>query len=195
MIELYAVSAHPAPPLPVLDDAALRFTAAGELAVVWGPAATVARRPTLAALRRHAGIVEALMSDRDVLPMRFGTRVADARAAERALDERRADLARGLQQVRGAAEVGVRVAPAPGATRADGAMALDVVHRPLAERARASRLRKPAGEELLRAAYLVDRGEIDAFLIAAGALQESRRDLRVVCTGPWPAYSFTTPGA
>lgn len=191
MIELYAISEHPAPPLPALDDRALSSAVTGDLAVVWAPApAGPAARPTVAALRGYEAVVERLMADRDVLPMRFGTRVADARAAAAEVGERRNDLTRALRRVRGATEVAVRVAAAPGAT-ADAARVLAVVHRPLAELARATRIHRAAGGELLRAAYLVDRREVDAFAVAVGVLQSGCPDLRVLCTGPWPPYSFT----
>jgi hypothetical protein len=192
LIELYAISEHPAPPLPALDDRALSYAPAGDLAVVWAPAPPDApSAPTLEALRRHEAIVETLMADRDVLPVRFGTRVRDARAAALAIDERRDDLALALRRVRGASEVAVRVAAAPGAT-SDGARALTVVHRPLSELARATRLRRAPSGELLRAAYLVDRGAVSAFAAAVGAIQAACPDLRVLCTGPWPPYSFAS---
>ena len=42
----------------------------------------------------------------------------------------------------------------------------------------------------LRAAYLVDRAHVDAFVAAVRALQREHAGLSVLCTGPWPPYSF-----
>ena len=49
-------------------------------------------------------------------------------------------------------------------------------------------------DELLRAAYLVERGQVDAFVTAVRRLQEDRADLALVCTGPWPPFSFVDQG-
>jgi hypothetical protein len=57
--------------------------------------------------------------------------------------------------------------------------------------ARASRQRAAdSPSEPLRAAYLVDRNRIEQFALEVAGLQESRPDLRLLCTGPWPPYSF-----
>jgi hypothetical protein len=44
---------------------------------------------------------------------------------------------------------------------------------------------------MLRAAYLVDRGAVPDFVESVGAMQEENPHLRLLCTGPWPPYSFT----
>jgi hypothetical protein len=46
------------------------------------------------------------------------------------------------------------------------------------------------GPELLRAAYLVDRVAVEAFVDVVRRLQETHSELDVLCTGPWPPYSF-----
>jgi hypothetical protein len=46
------------------------------------------------------------------------------------------------------------------------------------------------GPELLRAAYLVDRDAVDRFVALVRRLEESHAHLNMVCTGPWPPYSF-----
>jgi hypothetical protein len=189
VIELYAITEHPAPPLPTVADVALDAAGAGSLAVVWAPA-DAQGHVTIAGMRRYETIVEALMADRDLLPMRFGTRVADPAAAVRVLGERRDELTRALARVRGTAEVAVRVVAAPGAA-ADAERAVAAVQAPLARRARAASCRPGAGGDLLRGAYLVERDAVDAFAAAVGELQDTHPDLRLLCTGPWPPYSFT----
>ena len=48
----------------------------------------------------------------------------------------------------------------------------------------------PPGPELLRAAYLVDRADVDGFVAVVRELQREHDSLSVLCTGPWPPYSF-----
>jgi hypothetical protein len=70
-------------------------------------------------------------------------------------------------------------------------VATTVVHEPLARGARAetvAQVNRPG--ELLRAAYLVDRGAARAFSARVAKIQEESPRLRISCTGPWPPYSF-----
>jgi hypothetical protein len=179
VIELFAITRHPAPPLP--DVAPLRLVATGDLAAVCAPAGDEEITPE--ALWRHEEVVEALMADRDLLPVRYGTRFDDEAAAARAVEERRGDFDAALRRVRGAVELSVRVI-AVGEPRDPVP-----VHEALAALARAS-ARRPARGELLRAAYLVDREAVGRFSDAVGRLQGENPDLRLLCTGPWPPYSF-----
>jgi gas vesicle protein GvpL/GvpF len=205
VIELYAITDHPGPPLP--DVAPLRLVAADGLAAVCAPAGDGAWSPE--ALWRHEAVVEALMEGRDLLPVRFGTRLADDAAAQEVVERRHDDFAQALARIRGAVELSVRAllvgqeAPARFSedpaeylkARARVAAAADevvrIVHDPLSELARASRRRTPGGvPEVLRGAYLVDRERVDDFARDVGRLQQDHPELRLLCTGPWPPYSF-----
>jgi len=46
---------------------------------------------------------------------------------------------------------------------------------------------------LLTCAYLIDRGNVEAFQRRVRALQDGRPEFSFHCTGPWPAYSFVSP--
>ena len=184
MIALYAVTDHPAPPLP----APLSAVAREGIAFVCG-AAPAPGDLSADLLWQHENLLEKLMEDRDLLPVRYGTVLTDEDAAARALVERHAELARALERVRGAVELSLRVAatedvPWPLAHRA--------VHRPLSLLARDSteRPRRAAGE-LMRAAYLVDRTAVSGFVDRVARIQLSHPELRLLCTGPWPPYSFS----
>jgi hypothetical protein len=61
------------------------------------------------------------------------------------------------------------------------------LHEPLARLAHEATLRQHGGE--LSAAYLVAREDAAAFQQAVARL-ERPPDVMVVCTGPWPPYSF-----
>ena len=39
-------------------------------------------------------------------------------------------------------------------------------------------------------AYLVDRARVDEFVALAAQLGDGLDDVELVCTGPWPPYSF-----
>ena len=206
MIDLYAVTDPPGPPLP--PPAAARVLPSGRLAVVYAPA--VDAEASADALWRHEELVEALMEHADVLPFRYDTRYEDEDAAARAVQEREGELSAALERIRGAVELSVRVLvaepadppPGGGGNAADyvaakaRAAALaravsDAVHGPLRAIARASRQRTAdLPSEPLRAAYLVDRDRVDEFALAVAGVQERRPDLRLLCTGLWPPYSF-----
>ncbi|HEY3729155.1 MAG TPA: GvpL/GvpF family gas vesicle protein, partial [Solirubrobacteraceae bacterium] len=104
MIALYAITDHPGPPLP--DLAPLQAVASRGLAAVWAPAPE--GEVTADMLWRHERVVEALMDRRDVLPIRYGTRVSDEAAAAEAIEANHERLLKSLEFVRGAAEVAVR---------------------------------------------------------------------------------------
>ena len=161
MIELYAITDDPGPPLP--DVAGLRLVPFDGLAAVCTPASEAELSPET--LWHHEEVVEALMADRDLLPVRYGTRLDDEAAVARVMEGRSRELAAALDRVRGAVELSVRVVAAGGtpsppdppettsgaeylrlraqaeASHDDVARAL---HEPLAERARESTEGRPA---------------------------------------------------
>jgi gas vesicle protein GvpL/GvpF len=207
VIELYAITDHPGPPLP--DIAPLKLVPIDGLAAVCAPASDAEASPE--ALWRYEEVVEALMADRDLLPTRYGTRLADEAAVTRAVQDRREELAAALDRVRGAVELSVRVAAAEarqgGGTPAEatsGAEYLRVralaeashertaraVHEPLSALSRASVVGRPHCPELFRAAYLVERDAIESFTATVKRQQDTGPGLSILCTGPWPPYSF-----
>jgi Gas vesicle synthesis protein GvpL/GvpF len=208
VIQLCAITDHPGPPLP--DLASLQLVAQGELAAVCAPAPE--GEVTAEMLWEHERLIERLMDDRDLLPVRYGTRVPDAEAAARALEANHARLVEALEFVRGAVEVSVRVwgksppaeTPATPTTglaymraRAQEVTTEDAVrraiHQPLASRARAESIR-PLGlpGELMHAVYLIGHDQVRDFSTAVEELQRTHPDWRIACTGPWPPYSFVT---
>jgi hypothetical protein len=196
VIELYAITDDPAEPAPPLR--AIRCDGLTALAAPAEP-----QRLSSDALWRHEEVVESLMEQHDLLPVRFGTLLEDESALTRALAGRGAELAAALERVRGAVELAVRArerrpVEAPPLPRDDGraymrakagrAEAARLVHDPLACLARDSVVR--SGPEPLRAAYLVERDALDSFVSMVGRLQQAQSGLDILCTGPWPPYSF-----
>ena len=64
---------------------------------------------------------------------------------------------------------------------------------PLAALAREMRRRIAPQDELpVRSAYLVDRARVSDFTECVRRLDEGHGDIELVCTGPWPPYSFAS---
>jgi Gas vesicle synthesis protein GvpL/GvpF len=167
-----------------------------------------ALEPTDEHVLAHARVIDALAAANDaVLPVRFGRGFRDARDLEVAVAPRAPALARRLDEVRGCVELGLHVvAPAQQpVTAASGGDYLrrrlrdvlraeelaDRIHAPLAEHAYESTRTNGAGATaLLRASYLVPRGDVDRFRACVEDLQRRHGELAFACTGPWPPYSF-----
>jgi hypothetical protein len=183
----------PAPPL--------RAVACGELTAICAPA--VEESAGAEALWRHEELVESLMETRTLLPVRFGTLLADDDAVAHAVGQRGGQLAGRLELVRGAVELALRVDDRGTVTpiRSDAATGTEYMQRQ-AGRVRSGQLihaelatlaRDTAtlpGPELVRAAYLVERDKVDDFVARVRKLQDANPELVLVCTGPWPPYSF-----
>jgi hypothetical protein len=207
VIELYAITDNPGPPLP--EVAPLKAVPIEGLAVVCAPASEL--EASAETLWRHEEVVEALMADRDLLPVRYGTRLEDEAAVTRAVEGRRDELAAALDRVRGAVELSVRVVATrarqdhPAAVEASSgaeylqqraraearhARTARALHEPLSALARASVEGRPRPPELFRAAYLVERDAVEPFAAEVALLQDVNSGLSILCTGPWPPYSF-----
>ena len=178
VIDLLAITDADAPPV-----APVRLIRAGGLGALCAPVS--AEPADTDALWRREELVEGLMADRALLPVRFGTRMSDEGEVAAVLAERRDEFVAALQHVRGAVELAVRVQPSgsPGELDAEHA-----VHGPLRALARDTTI--IPGDDLFRAAYLVDRGTTGVFVRTVRRLQERHPGLAVLCTGPWPPYSF-----
>ena len=206
MIAIYAITDVPPASLP--QDPPLLAVHSRGLVAVCGPPA---ERPITADLLwRHESVVEALMKTCNLLPVRFGMQVKDENAAAGVLGRQHDELVAALDRVRGAVELSVRIAggddsprvPVPAGSgkeymRAKARKAATEellatrVHEPLARLARLSRRSESVrSDEPLRAAYLVDRASIAAFAERVSGLQQENPDVRILCTGPWPPYSF-----
>jgi hypothetical protein len=157
-------------------------------------------------------VIETLMAERAVLPMRFGTRFADAGGVRAALVARAELLLDALERVRGRVELAVRAiqpaAETEAETEAAAAAAASTgreyvrarlrtrrsgasLHEPLAALAvDARRWPELAPGEVLRASYLVEQPAVPEFRSTVERLQREHPEAALLCTGPWPAYSF-----
>jgi hypothetical protein len=105
---LVASGHEPAPGLAGLGGAPVRVVSA-EGVDAWVSDLGEGGRATVAHAREHDAVVRAAMAQETPLPARFGQIFADDDALRGALGERRAALAERLAQVRGAAEMTVRL--------------------------------------------------------------------------------------
>jgi hypothetical protein len=196
------------PHVPGLDGAPLAtVAAAGVHAVVSRHDDDAPPQWSREALLRHEAVVEALMPTRAVLPLRFGTALPSDEEVAQALEENGEDWPALLDRVRGRVELAVTVpagepdggdAAAPGDGRR---YLLDKVEEHRAARAAARTLDdaigaladgahhrlQPTTGVAVKAAYLVLRSHVDEACRRMEAAVEG-----VICTGPWPPYSFTT---
>ena len=170
----------------------------------------------------HERVVEQLMDQAAVLPMRFASTIASESVAVATLRERRGEFQSMLSRVRGAVELAIRATfnnePAPaaaaeptggpgttymltrlGRTRQQAQVAARI-HQPLSAIARESDVRVTGAEEtssesrpLLTGSYLVDRDRVAPFRARVAELDEEVAEAKIACTGPWPPYSFTSP--
>ena len=211
MIHLYGIvdGLDELPPVRGLDGAPLERRSLEGLELVFSrtstpPSAEVSREAVL----QHAQVVEELAGRSGaILPAQLGHAFRDDGELATAVREQAAQLARCLERVRGCVEFGLRATVAEAgdavpeaetgadylrvrleqARRLDGLVAR--LHEPLARLARATtRQRRPDG---FSAAYLVARKDVAQFREAATGLDRAP-EATVVCTGPWPPYSFAS---
>src|SRR4051794_10492296 len=109
---VYAIVAHDTvlpPGLTGFGDGQLATLVSGSLAAVAVPLAPGGLQRTTENVLHHGAIVEALQHRGPVLPVRFGTIVADAAAVTRALAERQAGLMDDLAHLGDKVEIGLIV--------------------------------------------------------------------------------------
>ena len=222
-VYLYAITdQHDAalPPGGGLDGAPLATVLHRRLAAVVSAQDPGAVKPTERALWQHESVCEALMEGGAVLPARFGAMFSDEEQLRGELARRYEEFVRTLERVSGCVELGVRVVgrtrppsagPNPSETARPGTVYLrgrlderrevealaDAVHERLAPLSSATSTRVAAtGGLVLTGAYLVGRDQIAEFRRRVQRLEHERPDVSILCTGPWPPYSFVDdPGA
>jgi hypothetical protein len=169
---------------------------------------------TQEAVLSHAHVVEELMARSSaVLPARFGSAFSDEQELADAVRTKASALARGLSIVRGCFEFGLRVLGGDGVAenasndlsgrdymrarlaeeKARRRLAQEL-HEPLARLSRASVRFGGASSDLLQSAYLVPRQDVAVFGEHVRRLEATHSDLTIICTGPWPPYTFAANG-
>lgn len=160
-----------------------------------------------AALRAHARTVNELMAAHPLLPARYGTRVSDEEATALVRDHPEA-LRAALSRVAGAVELAVSARMHGEAGAGEKSSGAAYLQARLAQRRRGQAVLEhlqaliPLAREhvcrddgqdgpSVRVAYLVERERVAEFVAAVRELDETYAELELVCTGPWPPYSFS----
>lgn len=210
---LYGIveAAGDAPSGEGLHGRPLRGVVEGPLLAVVSDHDAADLEPSVATLSEYERTVRELMVRDAILPARFGSVLEDAPAVRALLRRRREDLLARLRRVRGAVEIGLRASWRDGARpRSDvgGSESGTAYLRGRLEQRRnaarvageldplntialsARRLVAPRPDVPVLDAYLVDRARVDEFVALVERLDRDLDDVELVCTGPWPPYSF-----
>lgn len=214
MIWLYALTNDSTRPLPTLigqDGKQLEQTRVDGIAAVWSSWMQEAAIPSdTDSLWHQQAVLEALMEDRTLLPLRYGTVLEDAAALTAVLMARHDEWLTALGRVEGCVEMAVRatvrrcteVCGGPGESgtgyltrrKREFEQARELagrIHRRLAAISTAGEACPGAAADgTFTGSYLVPRGGVDHFGQTVGRLAEEAPDVALVCTGPWPPYSF-----
>lgn len=187
----------------------LRTVVEGQLVAVVREHGGARLEPTAAALGDFERTVRALIDRAPILPAQFGSLLEDEAGVRGFLRRRSEDLLSRLKRVWEAVEIGLRASWREGSVPStDGSEsaasylrdrlelrehARRVAHQldPLTALALSSRrVLAPRPDLPVLDAYLVDRGRVDEFVALVEKLGGVLDDVDLVCTGPWPPYSF-----
>ena len=243
MIYVYAITDRPEAPLSGqmgLRDEGLTEVVWRDIAAVVSTANRALVPKTADELWRYEEIIESLMLDRAVLPVRFGTLLPSQQHVGDTLRRAYRLLAQDIERVRGQVEIGIRflstiengaeadrigedanrppaasndfspLAAGPGSAYLQARLARErelqdrqgaklrlvrEVYDLLANHANASRLDGGAEDRHgISAAFLVPHERIGPFRDVVCEVAGANPGLALLCTGPWPPYSFVRAG-
>jgi gas vesicle protein GvpL/GvpF len=191
-----------------LQNETLRYVRLGSLAAIVGDHHGPTPQPAVESLWEYEQVVEQIAQEDTILPARFASVLADEDAVRDMLGRRREELLTAVEQIRGAVELALRATwqRRPGA-RAEPQTGTAYMRRglelrrrvrevaaelePLGALSRRCRCDVPAAPAVpLRCAYLVDRAKVGEFTAVVARLDRRLPAVELVCTGPWPPYSF-----
>ena len=188
-----------------LQQQPLRGVHAGELVAIVSDHDDPPAR-TIETLWQYEHTVERIAQVHPVVPARFGGVLDDDEAVVELLESKHETLVVALGQTRGAVELALRATwpqpPEPDSHTGTSYMRarLELRQRaravadeltPLGTLSRSSRCELPARpQQSLRCAYLVDREAVADFTASVEQLDQRLPGVDLVCTGPWPPYSF-----
>jgi hypothetical protein len=229
VIWLYALTDNSTAELPEIaghGSRPLAQTHTAELAGIWsdwssgGPSVS-----SQEALWHQEAVLEALMRDRAVLPLRYGTVLESVDELLNMMIGRQEEWRWALDRVRGCVEMSVRASVRPpaaakatrpvsesegpnpvpesgaqylarrGVEHARARAVADTVQARLATAASASDPNlRPSASSPFAASYLVPEPELARFQRTVNQLALDHPEFAIVCTGPWPPYSFVGQG-
>lgn len=189
-----------------LQHQSLRGMYAGPLLAIVSDQEDAAPRPAVETLWDYEQIVERIARQHAIVPARFGSVLDDDEAVLEMLRARREQLLAALRYIRGAVELALRATwqqpPQSDSRTGTDYMRVRLELRrqarelagelmPLGKLSRTSRCELPGRpQDPLRCAYLVDRERVQEFTASVEQLDHRLSGVDLVCTGPWPPYSF-----
>lgn len=191
-----------------IENAPLRALQADSLLAIVSDRSGPAPQRTADTLWEYEQVVERIAARHPLIPARFGSVLNDDDTVLEMLRARRDEFLDALQRVCGAVEVALSASWGQPALAQDASQTgsgylgarLQMRRRarevaaeltPLGTLARTSRCELPARPaQPMRCAYLLDRDRIDEFAVVVEQLDRRLTDVDLVCTGPWPPYSF-----
>lgn len=231
MIYVYAVADRPDQELPWqsgLGGQDLSKVVCRDIAAIVSAYDGAAPSASADEVWRHEAVIESLMGDCTVVPMRFGTLAPSRQHVGDILCRKYRALAEDIERVRGHIEIGLRFLstieddaeadrpPAYNGFQLSGTGPGSAYLRERLAKERHSRERRRGKLRLVRgvydrlashahdsrfdegpdegrgiaAAFLVPRERIMVFREIVGAVADANPGLALLCTGPWPPYSF-----
>ena len=214
---LYGVceEAAAAPAGEGIDARPLRMVTCAGLGAIVSDGHERPPEPSERELWEYERVVEELMSLRNVLPARFGSVVESDTDIRALLSGRNEELRISLRWVADAVELAVRATwsaeTSVDETRSDDdtgtrylarrvelrqrcSALCERIDRRLGELARDSTLRVgPSERSPMIGAYLVARDRVAEFRARIDELDHEIEEVAILCTGPWPPYSFVDP--
>jgi Gas vesicle synthesis protein GvpL/GvpF len=209
---LYGIADCPVGPVDGvgLDGRPLRGVGDERLTAIVSDYAQAQSEQTENTMWDYERVIELMMERGTVLPARFPSVLSNEATALSMLRERRGEFESALERIRGAVELSVRgtwrageeitpaTSPATGTEYMLDRLRLHQRAREAGRRldsldalARASRMRVlPNPEVPVAGTYLVDRERVEKFADLLGEVAEALDQVDLVCTGPWPPFSF-----
>jgi hypothetical protein len=140
--------------------------------------------------KAHDRVLQALLDDRTVIPMRFGMVFKDERTLKGVMREARPVFTRTMREIKGAVELGLKLIEKEEANVDREAVRADVEAR-LDGRARSTVENELFSDRLvLNRSYLVDGSRREEFSETINGIESEYEDLLVQYTGPWAPYNF-----
>jgi hypothetical protein len=194
---VYAIVARPGKPTRVtrgLDGSQLSVLTYRDLGAVIGPMAAAFVRPGEDNLWRHDRVIEGLMVERAVLPMRFGAHVPGVSQLLAHLAARYRELVEAIERLEGRRECTVRVLSRSKAASVDAEALAAEIHKTFAMTAVDGFVQALVTPRLLLiGTYLVDQARVDSVRQQVESLGAVHPDLHFLLSGPTPPYSFVPP--
>lgn len=207
---LYGIarSAEPVVDGTGVEDAPLRAVQADSLVAIVSDRRGPTPPRTSETLWEYEHVVERIAARHTLVPARFGSILDDDDAVREMLGANSQQFLEALERIKGAVEVALSASweqPAPAnddSQTGSGYLSARLEMRrrarevageltPLRKLARTSRCELPAQPaHPMRCAYLLDRDRIDEFAAVVAQLDAELANVDLVCTGPWPPYSF-----